>query len=128
MRILRCLSSIHGVLSFSTHLLKRTTTMMPEIGYGSADILKDVGMVYNEIVWYIYLLSDSKVDVNKEVEQVLATENLAPNVVGIKVDTNTISVFRHVNPVSMKNGLVSHCSIEPEYFSVIQTRLHHHKK
>lgn len=44
-RILRCLSSLDGISSFSTHLLKRTTTMMHEIGYGDAYILKDVGMV-----------------------------------------------------------------------------------
>lgn len=72
-------------------------------------------------------MSDSKLDVSKEVEQGPATENLAQNVVGIEVDINTVSVFRHVNPVSMKNGLVSHCSIEPKYLSVIQKILHHYK-
>jgi len=51
MRILRCLSSLDGVLSFSTHIQKSTTTMMPEIGHGDEDILKDVGMVYKEMVW-----------------------------------------------------------------------------
>lgn len=51
MIILSCISILHGVLSFSTHILKRTTTMMPEIGSRDVDILKDVGMVYIEIVW-----------------------------------------------------------------------------
>ena len=48
---LGCLSILDGILSFSTHLLKRKTTMMPKIGSGDVDILKDVGMVYKEIVW-----------------------------------------------------------------------------
>jgi len=73
-------------------------------------------------------VSDSKLDVSKEVEQGPTIENLAQNIVGIEADTNTVSIFQHVNPVSMKNGLVSHCSIEPEYLSVLQTRLHHCKK
>lgn len=130
MRILRCLSSLDGVLSFSTHLLKSTTTMMPEIGSGDADILKDVGKVYKEIVWQISLVSDSKVDAKKEAEQGPATGNLAPNAAGTEAgsDTNTVSVVRYVNPVSMRNGPASHWSIEPEYLSVIQTGLHRHRR
>jgi len=50
MIIFRCLSILHGVLSFSTHIVKRTTTMIPEIGSRDADILKDVGMVYIALV------------------------------------------------------------------------------
>ena len=42
---------------------------MPEIGFGDANILKHVGMVYKEIVSYKSLVSDSKVDANKEVEK-----------------------------------------------------------
>jgi hypothetical protein len=41
---------------------------MLEIDFGDANILKDVGKVYNEIVSLLYLISDSKIDVNKEVE------------------------------------------------------------
>ena len=46
MRILRCISSPYGVLSFSKHILKSTTTMMTEIGSGYAYMLKDVGKLY----------------------------------------------------------------------------------
>ena len=74
MRILRCISSVEGVLSFSKYLLKSTTTMMPEIGFGDAYMLKDAGKLYKEILWHIYLVSDSKVYVNKEVEQGYGTE------------------------------------------------------
>lgn len=130
MRVLRCLSSLEGVLSFSTHLLKSTTTMMPEIGSGDADILKDVGKVYKEILWQISLVSDSKVDTKKEAEQGPATGNLAPNAAGTEAgsDPNTVSVVRYVNPVSMRNGPAAHWSIEPEYLSVIQTGLHRHRR
>ena len=51
MIILRCISSLEGVLSFSKHILKSTTTMMPEIGSGDAYMLKDVGKLYKEIIW-----------------------------------------------------------------------------
>ena len=51
MVILRCISSLEGVLSFSKHLLKSTTTMIPEIGSGDAYMLKDVGKLYKEILW-----------------------------------------------------------------------------
>ena len=74
MRILRCISSLEGVLSFSKHILKITTTMMAEIGSGDAYMLKDVGKLYIEILWKISLVSDSKLDVNKEVEQGPGTE------------------------------------------------------
>ena len=51
MRMLRCISSIEGVLSFSKHILKITTTMMPQNGSGDAYMLKDVGKLYKEIIW-----------------------------------------------------------------------------
>ena len=37
-------------------------------------MLKDMGKLYKERLWHISLVSDSKVDVNKEVEQRLGTK------------------------------------------------------
>ena len=42
---------------------------MPEIGYGDVDVEKDVEKVFKEIVWKISLVSESKANVKKEVEQ-----------------------------------------------------------
>ena len=42
--------------------------MMLEIGSGDAYMLKEVGKLYNEILWQISLVSDSKVDEKKDIE------------------------------------------------------------
>ncbi|XP_057852533.2 E3 ubiquitin-protein ligase UPL1 isoform X1 [Cryptomeria japonica] len=124
MRILRCFSSLEGVLSFSTHLLKSTTTMMPELGSGDADILKDVGKVYKEVLWQISLVNDAK----KEIEQAPTAVNASGS--EVTNDASTVSVVRYVNPVSMRNGPSSGWGIDPEFLSVIHAGegLHRHSR
>eukprot|EP01018_Ginkgo_biloba_P015878 Gb_04274 [translate_table: standard] len=53
MRILRCLSTLEGVLLFSLYLLESATTMMPEIGGGEDE--NDTSMVL--VVRYVNLVS-----------------------------------------------------------------------
>eukprot|EP01018_Ginkgo_biloba_P023205 Gb_26784 [translate_table: standard] len=121
MKILKCMSGLEGILSFSTFLLKNTTTMMTELGSSEAEVLNDVGKTYKEILWQFSLLSNAKIDAKREVEQGAGTAaNSISNTGSRESDDDTsMASVRYVNPVSVRSGPASQWGVEPEYLSII---------
>jgi len=122
-KVLRCLSSLESILSLSNSLLKGTTTVVSELGTGDADVLKDIGRVYREVLWQISLPSDSKVEENQNVD--METENAdvaSSNATGRESDDDTgIPVVRYMNPVSIRSGSQSQWVGEHDFLSVIRS-------
>ncbi|XAR67357.1 Ubiquitin--protein ligase [Bertholletia excelsa] len=123
MRVLKYLCSLDGILSLSNSLLKGTTTVVSELGTTDADVLKDLGRVYREILWQISLCWDSKVEEKQNVE----VENdvgdaVISNAAGRESDDDVnIPVARYMNPVSVRNGSQSHWGTEREFLSVVRS-------
>ncbi|KAL0399111.1 UNVERIFIED_CONTAM: E3 ubiquitin-protein ligase UPL2, partial [Sesamum radiatum] len=67
-KVLRCLSTLEGILSLSNSLLKGTTTIVSELGSADADVLKDLGKVYREILWQVSLCCELKVEEKRTVD------------------------------------------------------------
>lgn len=122
-KVLRCLSSLDGILSLSNSLLKGTTTVVSELGTGDADVLKDIGRVYREVLWQISLLSESKVEEKQNVD--METENAdvaSSNATGRESDDDmSIPVIRYMNPVSIRSGSQSQWAGEHDFLSVIRS-------
>ncbi|XP_010675966.2 E3 ubiquitin-protein ligase UPL1 isoform X2 [Beta vulgaris subsp. vulgaris] len=122
-KVMRCLSSLEGILSLSNSLLKGTTTVVTELGAGDADVLKDVGRVYREVLWQISLSCDSKVEQKQNVEA--ETENAdatSSTATGRESDDDTgIPVVRYMNPVSIRSGSQSQWAGERDFLSVIRS-------
>nr|DAD23683.1 TPA_asm: hypothetical protein HUJ06_025146 [Nelumbo nucifera] len=132
-KVLRCLSSLEGILLLSNFLLKSTTTMVSELGSADADVLKDLGRVYKEIVWHISLCSDVKVDEKRDGDQEIGTTDAAiSNAAGRESDddANLVPAVRYMNPVSVRNASQSHWSGEQEFLSVVRSSegLHRHSR
>ncbi|KAJ4982419.1 hypothetical protein NE237_033256 [Protea cynaroides] len=130
-KVLRFLSTLEGILSLANFLLKGTTTMVSELGTADADVLKDLGKVYREILWHISLCSDTKVDEKRGADQESGTADVAlSNAAGRESDddANLVPPVRYMNPVSVRNGSQSHWSREPEFLSVVRSGdgLHRH--
>lgn len=122
-KVMRCLSSLEGILSLSNSLLKGTTTVVSELGTGDADVLKDIGRVHREILWQISLSCDSKVEQKQNVE--VETENAdaaSSTATGRESDDDTgIPVVRYMNPVSIRSGSQSQWAGERDFLSVIRS-------
>ncbi|KAH9607668.1 hypothetical protein KSS87_011637, partial [Heliosperma pusillum] len=118
-KVLRCLSSLEGILSLSNSLLKGTTTVISELGAGDADVLKGIGRVYREVLWQISLSCDSKQNVEVEAENVEAAPSAST---GRESDDDTsIPVVRYMNPVSIRGGSQSHWAGERDFLSVFRS-------
>ncbi|CAN4102607.1 unnamed protein product [Withania somnifera] len=106
MTVLKNLSSLEGILSLSNSLLKGSTTVVSELGTADADVLKDLGSVYKEVLWQISLCCDSKVDEKQNVE--VEPQNIeagSSNIVGRDSDEETnIPSIRYMNPISIRNS------------------------
>ncbi|XP_021641769.2 E3 ubiquitin-protein ligase UPL1 isoform X2 [Hevea brasiliensis] len=122
-KVLRYLSSLEGLLSLSNFLLKGTTTVVSELGTADADILKDLGKTYREIIWQISLCNDSEVDEKRHTDQEIENADASSsNVVGRDSDDDTnIPVVRYMNPVSIRNGSQSVWGGEREFLSVLRS-------
>ncbi|XP_042519571.1 E3 ubiquitin-protein ligase UPL1-like isoform X2 [Macadamia integrifolia] len=130
-KVLRCLSSLEGILSVSNFLLKGTTTMVSELGSADTDVLKDLGKAYREILWHISLCSDTKVDEKRDADQESGHTDVAlSNAAGRESDddSNLVPPVRYRNPVNIRNGSQSHWSGEHEFLSVVRSGggLHRH--
>ncbi|KAJ8754891.1 hypothetical protein K2173_015403 [Erythroxylum novogranatense] len=123
MKVLRCLSSLEAVLSLSNFLLKGTSTVVSELGAADADVLKDIGRTYREVIWQISLFNDSKVDEKKHTEQeVEGNDASSSNAVGRESDDDAnIPVVRYMNPISVRNGSQSLWGGEREFLSVLRS-------
>lgn len=119
--VLKHLSSLEAILSLSNVLLKGTTTVVSELGAADADVLKDLGSTYREIIWQISLCNDVKSDekINAEQEPESA-EAAPPNVSGRESDDDAnIPMVRYMNPVSIRNQPL--WGGEREFLSVVRT-------
>ncbi|KAK9673731.1 hypothetical protein RND81_12G185600 [Saponaria officinalis] len=122
-KVLRCLSSLEGILSLSNSLLKGTTTVISELGAGYADVLKDIGRVYREVLWQIALSCDSKVDGKQNVDSETENVEAAPSASTGREsdDDNSIPVVRYMNPASIRSGSQTHWAGEHDFMSVFRS-------
>ncbi|EPS70177.1 hypothetical protein M569_04584 [Genlisea aurea] len=106
-RILRCLSTLDGILSLSNSLLKGTTTIVSELGSSEGDVLKDLGKVYREILWQISLSCELKVEERRNSDLESESADAGPsNGAGRESDDDAITpAIRYMNPISVRNGL-----------------------
>lgn len=122
MKVMRCLSTLEGILSLSNSLLKGTTTVITELGAGDADVLKDIGRVYREVLWQISLSCDSKVEQKQNVEVESENADAASSATGRESDDDTgIPMVRYMNPVSIRSGSQSQWAGERDFLSVIRS-------
>lgn len=123
LKVLRYLASLEGILSLSNFLLKGSTTVVSELGTADADVLKDLGKAYREIIWQISLCNDSKVDDKKCREQETeSADTSSSNAVGRESDDDAnIPVLRYRTPVSIRSGSPSLWGGEREFLSVLRS-------
>ncbi|KAG8365159.1 hypothetical protein BUALT_Bualt18G0075300 [Buddleja alternifolia] len=122
-KILRCLYSLEGVLSLSNSLLKGTSTIVSELGSADADVLKDLGKAYKEILWQVSMCCDLNVEEkrNVDVEPESADTGMS-NVAGRESDDDAnIPSIRYMNPLSIRNNSQSHWGAEREFISVVRS-------
>lgn len=120
--VLKNLSSLEGILSLSNSLLKGSTTVVSELGTADADVLKDLGKAYKEVLWQISLCCDSKVDEKQNVEvEPQNVEAGSSNVGGRDSDEETVPSVRYMNPVSIRNSSHSQWGVEREFLSVVRS-------
>ncbi|KAL4185741.1 hypothetical protein AMTRI_Chr10g7440 [Amborella trichopoda] len=121
MKVLRCLSSLECLLSFSISLLKGTTTIMiSELGVADADVLKDFGRTYKELLWQISLNSNANSDEKRELDQETGASGSVPSSVNGRWsddDASLIPGFRYVNPVSMRSSSTSRWRRDPFFLT-----------
>ncbi|XP_007020477.2 PREDICTED: E3 ubiquitin-protein ligase UPL1 [Theobroma cacao] len=123
-KVLRSLSSLEGILSLSNFLLKGTTSVVSELSTADADVLKDLGRAYREIIWQISLSNDSMADEKRNADQESESPDAAPSnaAAGRESDDDaSIPAVRYMNPVSVRNGPQSLWGAEREFLSVVRS-------
>ncbi|XP_022932377.1 E3 ubiquitin-protein ligase UPL1 isoform X1 [Cucurbita moschata] len=128
-RGLKHLSCLESILCLCNFLLKGTTTLVSELGISDADILKDIGCTYREIIWQISLDNHSKTDDKKSADQESESSDSTPsNTPGRESDDDAnMPVVRYMNPVSLRNG--SHLwGGEREFLSVVHSSESLHRR
>ncbi|XP_026392926.1 E3 ubiquitin-protein ligase UPL1-like isoform X1 [Papaver somniferum] len=119
--VLRCLSSLEGLLAFSNSLLKLSSSMMPELGNADADVVKDLGRVYREIQWQISLSSDIKVEEKRGDQESGSKDASASSGLGTEDDSNLLPMVRYTSHGTMRNGSRSPWNAEQEFLSVVRS-------
>ncbi|KAG9448576.1 hypothetical protein H6P81_008541 [Aristolochia fimbriata] len=130
-KVLKCLSSLEGLLSLANFLLKGTSTMVSELGSADADVIKDLGKAYKEVLWQISLCSDAKMDEKQDNDAETGTSDPSTsNVVGRESDDdgNLVPYVTYLNPLAVRNGTASRWNAENEFLSVVRSGdgLHRH--
>ncbi|XP_031286240.1 E3 ubiquitin-protein ligase UPL1 isoform X2 [Pistacia vera] len=122
-KVLRHISSLEGLLSLSIFLLKGTSTVVSELSTADADVLKDLGKAYREIIWQISLCNDTKADEKKNADQEGENADAAPSsAVGRESDHDeNIPAVRYMNAVSVSNASQSLWGGEREFLSVVRS-------
>ncbi|KAL0443272.1 UNVERIFIED_CONTAM: E3 ubiquitin-protein ligase UPL1 [Sesamum latifolium] len=122
-KVLRCLSTLEGILSLSNSLLKGTTTIVSELGSADADVLKDLGKVYREILWQVTLCCELKVEEKRTVDVEPESADTGPsNVAGRESDDDAnIPSVRYMNPVSIRSSSHSQWGLERDFISVVRS-------
>ncbi|XWS51731.1 hypothetical protein CRYUN_Cryun11dG0008600 [Craigia yunnanensis] len=122
--VLRSLSSLEGILSLSNFLLKGTTSVVSELSTADADVLKDLGRTYKEIIWQISLSNDSMADEKRNADLESESTDTVPSnaAAGRESDDDaSIPAVRYMNPVSIRSGSQSLGSAEREYLSLLRS-------
>ncbi|KAL0353502.1 UNVERIFIED_CONTAM: E3 ubiquitin-protein ligase UPL1 [Sesamum angustifolium] len=122
-KVLRCLSTLEGILSLSNSLLKGTTTIVSELGSADADVLKDLGKVYREILWQVSLCCELKMEEKRTVDVEPESADTGPsNVAGRESDDDAnIPSVRYMNPVSIRSSSHSQWGLERDFISVVRS-------
>ncbi|XWS09652.1 hypothetical protein CRYUN_Cryun39dG0007800 [Craigia yunnanensis] len=123
-KVLRSLSSLEGILSLSNFLLKGTTSVVSELSTADADVLKDLGRAYKEIIRQISLSNDSMADEKRNADQESESTDTGPSnaAAGRESDDDaSIPAVRYMNPVSIRSGSQSLWGAEREYLSLVRS-------
>ncbi|KAL5548638.1 hypothetical protein UlMin_003869 [Ulmus minor] len=122
-KVMRCLSSLESILSLSNFLLKGTTTVVSELGTSDADVLKELGSTYREVVWQISLCNDLKADEKGNGDQEPENAEAAPsNSAGRESDDDASTpVVRYMNLISGRNGSQPLWGGDREFLSVFRS-------
>ncbi|KAF5727902.1 E3 ubiquitin-protein ligase UPL1 isoform X1 [Tripterygium wilfordii] len=121
-KVLRCFSSLEAIMSLSNFLLKGTATIVSELGASDADVLKDLGKTYKEIIWQISLCNDSKVDEKRSCDQEPESTDAAPSSAGRESDDDgNIPMVSYMNPVSIRSSSQSIWGGERDFLSVVHS-------
>ncbi|KAL8142163.1 hypothetical protein V2J09_015195 [Rumex salicifolius] len=119
-KVLRSFWSLEAILSLSNSLLKGSATVISELGAGDADVLKDIGRTYREVLWQISLSCDSKVDEGKNVDiEPENTDVASSSGVGRESDDDLIPMPRYMN--SVRTSSQSLWSGDRDFLSVIRS-------
>ncbi|XP_052726153.1 E3 ubiquitin-protein ligase UPL1-like isoform X3 [Vigna angularis] len=121
-KVLKYLASLEAVLTLSVFLLKGTSTVVSELSTSDADVLKDLGKTYKEIIWQISLCNDSKAEERKNADQEPEVSQVPPSTTIEREsdDDSNIQSVRYTNPVFARNGPHSLWSGEREFLSVVR--------
>ncbi|XP_047975349.1 E3 ubiquitin-protein ligase UPL1 isoform X2 [Salvia hispanica] len=122
-KILKSLSTLEGILSLSNSLLKGATTIVSELGSADADVLKDLGKAYREVLWQVSLCCELKVEEKRNVEVEPENADTGPsNVAGRESDDDAnIPSIRYMNPVSIRNSSHPQWGVERDFISVVRS-------
>ncbi|KAF8060412.1 hypothetical protein N665_1217s0015 [Sinapis alba] len=107
MAILRSLSCLESMLSLSNFLLKGTSSVIAELSAADADVLKELGLTYEQIIWQMALSSETKEDEKKSVDRgpdnsVSASSSTVER--QSDEDSSNASAVRYTNPVSIRSS------------------------
>ncbi|KAH0920548.1 hypothetical protein HID58_020566 [Brassica napus] len=107
MTILRSLFCLEGMLSLSNFLLKGTSSVIAELSAADADVLKELGLTYKQIIWQMALSSETKEDEKKSVDggpdnSILASSSTVER--ESEEDSRNASAVRYTNHVSIRRS------------------------
>ncbi|PPR89007.1 hypothetical protein GOBAR_AA31676 [Gossypium barbadense] len=123
-KVLRSLSSLEGILSLCNFLLKGTTSVVSELSTVDADVLKDLGRAYREIIWQISLSNDTMADEKRKADQESENTDTGPSnaAVGRESDDDASTpAVRYMNPVSIRSGSQFLGGADREFLSLVRS-------
>ncbi|KZV53708.1 hypothetical protein F511_38118 [Dorcoceras hygrometricum] len=122
-KILRCLSSLEGILYLCNSLLKGTATIVSELGSADADVFKDLGKAYREILWQVSLCCELKVEEKRNIglEPVNADMGLSTSIGRENDDDANIPSIRYTSPAAIRNAPYSDWGVEREFIPMVRS-------
>ncbi|KEH31409.1 E3 ubiquitin-protein ligase UPL1-like protein [Medicago truncatula] len=129
-KVLKYLSSLEGILALSVFLLKATTAVVSELSTSDADVLKDIGRAYKEIIWQISLCDDSKTDEKKNNDQEPVISQAPSSTVFEREseDDTNMQTVRYTNPVFGRTGSRPLWSGGRDFVSVVRSEEGLHRR
>ncbi|XP_071733716.1 E3 ubiquitin-protein ligase UPL1-like [Rutidosis leptorrhynchoides] len=119
-KVSKCLSSLEGILTLSNSLSKGTTNLVSELGTSDADVLKDLGAAYKEILWQVSMGSDFKVDEQKPSNATDPESTSTETAIPASDDDVSNPVVRYMNPVSVRSSH-PHWGVERDFVQVVRS-------